>query len=315
MRRISTPTASADNQFLDRVSGGRNATQFQASWCNAVQEEIAHVIESTGENLAQDPDAPDNTQLFQAIRTLGFNGYRVASANTGFDFGGRSGNSVVVLTAVSDVLFPNKDNCPKNAIVIVVEPWTASTPGPVTVSQRSGGFIGPILKGEVAICCFDASGVFTSCVRIPSNGVGGFGLFGILDATGPVDLHGNVTIRGLLTSNIIKETAIGSTYEKNVRFNKGVSLVPLSSKQLSSENGLLFYAAETSQDDFDLTASTDSFVVGQTIKIVNTGTGLIKAKYNETSYVFIWPRKYAEFVCIGGSSGRWLWASSYPTQI
>lgn len=315
MRRISTPTASADNQFLDRVSGGRNATQFQASWCNAVQEEIAHVIESTGENLAQDPDAPDNTQLFQAIRTLGFNGYRVASANTGVDFGGRSGNSVVVLTAVSDVLFPNKESCPKNAIVIVVEPWTASTPGPVTVSQRSGGFTGPILKGEVAICCFDANGVFTSCVRIPSNGVGGFGLFGILDAAGPADLHGNVTIRGLLTSNVIKETATGSTYEKNVQFNKGVSLVPLVSKQLSSENGLLFYAAETSQDEFDLTASTDSFVIGQTIKIVNTGTGLIKAWFHESYYAWIWPRKYAEFVCIGGSAGQWLWAASYPTQI
>lgn len=315
MRRISTPTASADNQFLDRVSGGRNATQFQASWCNAVQEEIAHVIESTGENLAQDPDAPDNTQLFQAIRTLGFNGYRVASANTGVDFGGRSGNSVIVLTAVSDVLFPNKESCPKNAIVIVVEPWTNSTPGPVTVSQRSGGFTGPVLKGEVAICCFDANGVFVSCVRIPSNGVGGFGLFGILDATGPADLHGNVTIRGLLTSNVIKETATGSTYEKNVRFNKGVSLVPLVSKQLSSENCLLFYAAETSQDELDLTASTNSFVVGQTIKIVNTGTGLIKAKYNETSYVFIWSHKYAEFVCVGGSTGQWLWAASYPAQI
>ncbi|SEC74656.1 hypothetical protein [Pseudomonas anguilliseptica] len=74
MRRISTPTAAQD-LFGPGKHGFRNgdpanailATRLQAEWFNALQEELAAVIEVDGTLL----DSNNNQQLLKAIRRLG----------------------------------------------------------------------------------------------------------------------------------------------------------------------------------------------------------------------------------------------------
>lgn len=74
MRRIDTPTA-AEDLFGPGKDGFRDgnpalailATRLNAAFFNAMQEEIAGVVEGAG--LALDP--ADNAQLFKAIQLLG----------------------------------------------------------------------------------------------------------------------------------------------------------------------------------------------------------------------------------------------------
>jgi len=72
MHRIDTDTRDIDEHgagkdgFTEGDPGqGVAPTDFSADWCDAVQEEIANVIESTGTAL----DKNDNTQLQAAIET------------------------------------------------------------------------------------------------------------------------------------------------------------------------------------------------------------------------------------------------------
>jgi len=73
MRRISTPTAAQD-LFGPGKHGFRNgdpanailATRLQAEWFNALQEEMAAVIEGTGAAL----DGNNNSQLDAAIKSI-----------------------------------------------------------------------------------------------------------------------------------------------------------------------------------------------------------------------------------------------------
>lgn len=80
MRRISTATATINNQFTNgNPSTGVKATQFEAPWCNAVQEEIAQCIESAGLVVDQNGDqgagsTQDNNQLYKAILLMLQNG-------------------------------------------------------------------------------------------------------------------------------------------------------------------------------------------------------------------------------------------------
>ena len=64
MHRIDTPAATGGNQFTDgNPAIPILATELDAAWANAVQEEIANVVESAGIALSK----PDRTQLKQAI--------------------------------------------------------------------------------------------------------------------------------------------------------------------------------------------------------------------------------------------------------
>jgi len=71
MHRINTATADANANgpgkagFRDR-SGPDAPTQFNAAWCNAVQEAPAHVIEAMGIALVEG----DNGQLLEAIHRI-----------------------------------------------------------------------------------------------------------------------------------------------------------------------------------------------------------------------------------------------------
>lgn len=67
MHRIDTATATADNKFTEgSPQSGVAPTVVSADILNAMQEEIAHVIESNGIAL----NKPDNTQLFAAIALM-----------------------------------------------------------------------------------------------------------------------------------------------------------------------------------------------------------------------------------------------------
>lgn len=67
MHKIDAFGATVDNQFTDgNPSLAVPATNVGAKWLNAVQGELAHLIEEAGIEL----DDEDNTQLFQAIAVL-----------------------------------------------------------------------------------------------------------------------------------------------------------------------------------------------------------------------------------------------------
>lgn len=76
MHRIDGPGATITNQFTEGDPGSSiPATVVTADWLNALQEEIAGVIEGAGDTL----DKPDNGQLLAAIDTL------IAAAIAGFN--------------------------------------------------------------------------------------------------------------------------------------------------------------------------------------------------------------------------------------
>jgi hypothetical protein len=67
VRRIDGPTATNDSKFTHgNPQQGVAATRVKAEWLNAVQEEIANVIEAAGIEL----DPEDDAQLVAALETL-----------------------------------------------------------------------------------------------------------------------------------------------------------------------------------------------------------------------------------------------------
>lgn len=67
MHRIDGAGATVDKKFTEGNAGtGTPATTLTADWGNAVQEEIAHVIEQSGTAL----NKATNTQLYTAIQAL-----------------------------------------------------------------------------------------------------------------------------------------------------------------------------------------------------------------------------------------------------
>jgi hypothetical protein len=80
MHRIDAPGATPENRFTaGNPTTATPATQVGEQWLNAVQEEIAHVIEQAGDVL----DKPDNTQLYTAILSLIQTAVQQAQATTG----------------------------------------------------------------------------------------------------------------------------------------------------------------------------------------------------------------------------------------
>lgn len=67
MKRISTPTATDDHKFRDGDGQGLKATQFNAEWCNQVQEEICALIKKwTG----MEPNGLSDHELATAFENL-----------------------------------------------------------------------------------------------------------------------------------------------------------------------------------------------------------------------------------------------------
>lgn len=71
MHRIDTHSATPDQKFTEGdPTIPVPPTQVSAHWLNAVQEEVAHAVESTGQAL----NKQDNTQLTKAITILASGG-------------------------------------------------------------------------------------------------------------------------------------------------------------------------------------------------------------------------------------------------
>jgi len=100
MFRIDGPGATGGNLFTEGDPGlGIAATTVTDEWLNAVQEEVANVIEGAGLTL----DKADNTQLTQAIEAkLGdASGMHNEAINGGFRLWQRTGPAGETLTSVA----------------------------------------------------------------------------------------------------------------------------------------------------------------------------------------------------------------------
>lgn len=66
MQRINTPTA-VDGKFIDgNPSQGIKGTQVSADFLNSVQEELCHIVESSGRPL----EPTDNTQVLASLKSI-----------------------------------------------------------------------------------------------------------------------------------------------------------------------------------------------------------------------------------------------------
>lgn len=175
MQRIDTATA-IDEKFTDgNPETGRKATQFNAAWCNAVQEEIANTVEKNGETL----DPKDSSQLFRATSQL--KTFECEPGN--FDFGEWRGSSIVRVKTLGDLIFPAKEKCPKSAAVLVVFPWSADSGTSVTVGQVEGSPFG-CMRGNVAFGFFNENGSLSGGFNVPQWAAYSIASFGTLDIGG-----------------------------------------------------------------------------------------------------------------------------------
>lgn len=224
MQRIDTATA-IDEKFTDgNPETGRKATQFNAAWCNAVQEEIANAIEKNGEVL----EPKDSSQLFRATSQL--KTFECEPGN--FDFGEWRGSSIVRVKTLGDLIFPAKAKCPKSATVLVVFPWLADSGTSVTVAQVEGSPFG-CLRGNVAFGFFDENGSLSGCFNIPQWAAFSIASFGLLSCeslkvSGAINAGSGSTVRSYTnpggsttsrTDDYQKTEFSGTTGERTATFS------------------------------------------------------------------------------------------------
>lgn len=90
MHRIDGPGATTDNRFTEgNPATGLPATVVTADWANAIQEEVARVIEEAGLTLTK----ANNGQLFTAISNL------IAAGGGG---GGGGGGTTALAVSIAD---------------------------------------------------------------------------------------------------------------------------------------------------------------------------------------------------------------------
>ena len=176
-------TATQDGKYTDgSVAGGIAATRLRAAAFNAMQEELAHIVESAGLAL----DINDMTQVLKAIQKL-----TLSRANPFADI--KSDGAAAISTALTNLGLGDAEGTVGRLLKIQV--FTASgtvtkTPGakkwrikclgagggssaaPVTgsneVSVSNGGGAGAYAEG-----IYDVSSITTESVVIGSGGAGG----------------------------------------------------------------------------------------------------------------------------------------------
>lgn len=99
MHRIDAPGHAAGLFTEGDVQGGIPPTHVSADWLNAVQEEIAEVVEGTGRVLSK----PNNAQLADSIYEIvaGINGYRNVLLNGDFSVNQRKAAGYTITTGVA----------------------------------------------------------------------------------------------------------------------------------------------------------------------------------------------------------------------
>ena len=154
----------ADNLFTEGNPGTATpATTVTAEWCNAVQEEIAHVIEEAEIELLKG----DNTQLFAAIMLL--IGTSIAEQQRGYNVGdlvwstGASAPEGTVKAngaLLSRLAYADLFNwASENGLVVTEAAWTAGAHGKYSSGNGSTTFRLPDLRGEFIRGWDDGRGV------------------------------------------------------------------------------------------------------------------------------------------------------------
>lgn len=127
MHKIDTPTAH-NGSFVDPTPGvGVSGTVVDASWLNAVQNEICYVITSAGMSLNKN----DNQQLFKAIQDI-LDAACYKSVFSGLTLDSTVGTSDVTIGSVVEILYAEADWFASASIFIKVK--TPASDANLTVS-------------------------------------------------------------------------------------------------------------------------------------------------------------------------------------
>ena len=164
-------TATQDGKYTDgSIAGGIAATRLRAAAFNAMQEELAHIVESAGLAL----DINDMTQVLKAIQKL-----TLSRANPFADI--KSGGAAAISTALTNLGLGEGSALP----VGVPVPWPSATPpagwlkcngAPFTTSQYPklatvypSGVL-PDLRGEFLRGWDDGRGIDVERAILSSQG-------------------------------------------------------------------------------------------------------------------------------------------------
>jgi len=146
MHRIDGPAALPGGIFTDGdPTAGTPATVVTDDWANAVQEELAHVIEATGVTLAK----PDNTQLLAAIRLLVDAAVPVGTVLHGYYATAPGGYLLCAGQTVSRAAFPRLwAYVQASGFVVTEAAWAAGQQGLYGEGNGSTTFRLPDLRAE-----------------------------------------------------------------------------------------------------------------------------------------------------------------------
>lgn len=139
-------SATADGKYTDgSVAGGIAATRLRAAAFNAMQEELAHIVESAGLAL----DINDMTQVLKAIQKL-----TLSRANPFADI--KSDGAAAISTALTNLGLKETLNPTKRVSIgnIGTGAFDGSTPS-INIGDSDSGFIGSA-DGVLDIYCNNA---------------------------------------------------------------------------------------------------------------------------------------------------------------
>nr|HEK8468335.1 tail fiber protein [Escherichia coli] len=213
-------TATQDGKYTDgSVAGGIAATRLRAAAFNAMQEELAHIVESAGLAL----DINDMTQVLKAIQKL-----TLSRANPFADI--KSDGAAAISTALTNLGLGEGSALP----VGVPVPWPSATP-PIGWLKCNGAAFSaeeypelakayptnklPDLRGEFIRGWDDGRGIDTNRSLLSSQGDAIRNIIGAL-----VDVRFNTypSDSGVFTTSVIGDASSDSIkggYAKRVTFD------------------------------------------------------------------------------------------------
>lgn len=213
-------TATQDGKYTDgSVAGGIAATRLRAAAFNAMQEELAHIVESAGLAL----DINDMTQVLKAIQKL-----TLSRANPFADI--KSDGAAAISTALTNLGLGEGSALP----VGVPVPWPSATPPTGWLKCNGAAFSAeeypelakvyptnklPDLRGEFIRGWDDGRGIDTNRSLLSSQGDTIRNIIGAL-----VDVRFNTypSDSGVFTTSVIGDASSDSIkggYAKRVTFD------------------------------------------------------------------------------------------------
>ena len=213
-------TATQDGKYTDgSVAGGIAATRLRAAAFNAMQEELAHIVESAGLAL----DINDMTQVLKAIQKL-----TLSRANPFADI--KSDGAAAISTALTNLGLGEGSALP----VGVPVPWPSATPPTGWLKCNGAAFSAeeypelakayptnklPDLRGEFIRGWDDGRGIDTNRSLLSSQGDA---IRNIIGALADVRFNTNPSDSGVFTTSVIGDASSDSIkggYAKRVTFD------------------------------------------------------------------------------------------------